>query len=56
MMAKTYKGRVVAPDSTQVMLHKNDQIKEEHAKELKKIRMESQRSNDDLDKQVISLW
>lgn len=49
---KSDKGRAAGPDSTQIMLQKNDRIKDKHMKELRRLGCEAQRSSTDLEKQV----
>lgn len=46
-------GRAAVPDSTQAMLQKNDRIRDRHIKDLLRLGSEAQRSNTDLEKQVM---
>lgn len=48
----TAKGKSAGPDATQIMLQKNDRIREYHVKELQRLGSEAERSHGDLRKQV----
>lgn len=49
------KSKSVGPDATQIMLQKNDRIKEKFIKDIRKLDCAEQRAAGDLEKQVTFL-